>query len=56
MGWRDTWDKSVRTTIIFLYECILVSFGCQIEIIHDRGTHVLNQMVKSLTSKFMIQH
>lgn len=40
----------------FLFESIITRYGCPLEIVSDRGTHFLNQVIESLTRHFQIKH
>ncbi|MCO5557534.1 hypothetical protein L7F22_011100 [Adiantum nelumboides] len=42
------------TTAKFLFENIIARFGCPFEIVSDNGTHFINEVIKELTSNFMI--
>ncbi|MCO5554464.1 hypothetical protein L7F22_007993 [Adiantum nelumboides] len=44
------------TTAKFLFENIIAQFGCPFEIVSDNGTHFINEIIKGLTSNFMISH
>ncbi|MCO5600411.1 hypothetical protein L7F22_054523 [Adiantum nelumboides] len=44
------------TTAKFLFENIIAQFGCPFEIVSDNGTHFINEVIKELTSNFMISH
>ncbi|MCO5595571.1 hypothetical protein L7F22_049616 [Adiantum nelumboides] len=44
------------TTAKFLFENIIARFGCPFEIVSDNGTHFINEVIKELTSNFMISH
>jgi hypothetical protein len=37
---------------IFLYECILTSFGCPLIIVINQGVHFINDAIKYLTGHF----
>ncbi|MCO5575069.1 hypothetical protein L7F22_028866 [Adiantum nelumboides] len=39
-----------------LFENIIAQFGCTFEIVSDSGTHFMNEVIKELTSNFMISH
>jgi len=42
------------TTIIanFLYECIIIRFGCPLIIVTNQGVHFINDAIKYLTDHF----
>jgi hypothetical protein len=53
--------KALKTnnTIVttkFLYECILIRFGCPLIIVTDQGVHFINEAIKYLTDHFLLKH
>ncbi len=44
------------TTAKFLYEHILIKFGCPLIIMIDQGTHFINDAIKYLTNHFIFRH
>jgi hypothetical protein len=40
----------------FLYEHILICFGCPLTIFIDQGTHFMNDTIKYLTDHFILRH
>ncbi|KAJ7128237.1 hypothetical protein O6H91_Y558800 [Diphasiastrum complanatum] len=40
----------------FLYENILVCFGCPLELVSDYGTHFLNEIITHLLSSYLVVH
>jgi hypothetical protein len=40
----------------FLYEHILIRFGCPLTIVTDQGTHFINDAIKYLTNHFIFKH
>ena len=53
--------KAVKTNTaanaaIFMYENIILRFGCPKILVSDRGTHFLNEMFQELTTRFDIDH
>ena len=40
----------------FLQEEILSHYGCLKELVSDRGTHFVNDVIKKLTKKYKIKH
>src|SRR5688572_23475341 len=49
-------NATAEQVAIFLYEDIICRHGCPQKILSDRGTHFNNEMIKSLVSKFSMQH
>jgi hypothetical protein len=43
-------------TIKFLYEGILIRFGCPLIIVTDQGVHFINDVIKHLTYHFLLKH
>ena len=61
MKWVDTKAKATtksdaRATTWFLYEYVFTRYGLPIEIVSDRGTHFINEVVQYLLEEFMIVH
>ena len=57
------WAKALATKIDdaktvakFIYENIITRFGCPKELVSDRGTHFVNDIIEQLTNKFLIKH
>ncbi len=53
--------RALRTNIAiiatkFLYECILIRFGCPLTIIIDQGVYFINDAIKYLTNHFLLKH
>lgn len=48
--------NNVRTTECFLYEYIFTRYGLLIEIVSDRGTHFINDIIHYLLEEFMVIH
>jgi hypothetical protein len=40
----------------FLYECILIRFGCPLTIVTNQGVHFINDAIKYLTDNFLLKH
>jgi len=40
----------------FLYENIILQFGCPIELISNWGTRFLNETIQELTNRFLIKY
>ncbi len=39
----------------FLYEYILIKFGCLLTIVIDQGVHFINDIIKHLIEKFLLK-
>ena len=53
---KATRKADANATAKFLFENIITRFGCPFEIVSDNGTHFINEVIKELTSSFMISH
>ncbi|MCO5593442.1 hypothetical protein L7F22_047456 [Adiantum nelumboides] len=53
---RATRKNDARTTTAFLYDNVLTRYGLPIEIVNDRGTHFLNEIIEYLPIEFMVIH
>ncbi|MCO5559629.1 hypothetical protein L7F22_013230 [Adiantum nelumboides] len=53
---KATRKNDARTTAAFLYENVFTRYGLPIEIVSDRGTHFLNEVIEYLLSEFMVIH
>lgn len=53
---RPLKEASMKEVEIFLYDHIMIIFGCPLEIVIDQGTHFINEVVEYLTSRFAIKH
>ena len=53
---RATRKNDAETSSRFLFERIMMRFGHPLEIVSDRGTHFLNEVVAGLTSHYNIKH
>ena len=53
---KATTKSNARATTCFLYECVFTQYGLPIEIVSDRGTHFINEVVQYLLEEFMIVH
>lgn len=51
---KATTKNDARTTAKFLYEMIFIRYGLPIEIISDRGTHFINEVIEFLLEEFMV--
>ncbi len=47
--------NTTTTTNVFLYECILIKFGCPLTIVIDQGVHFINDAIKYLTYHFVLK-
>ncbi|MCO5555202.1 hypothetical protein L7F22_008745 [Adiantum nelumboides] len=53
---KTTTKNDAKTTAQFLYENIFTRYGLPIEIVSDRGTHFINEMIEQLLDEFMVIH
>jgi hypothetical protein len=53
---RAVRKADARSTARFIYEHVITRFGCPIELVTDRGTHFINEVITELLGKFMIIH
>ena len=51
-----TKTDDAKTVAKFIYENIITRFGCPKELVSDRGTHFLYDIIEQLTNKFLIKH
>lgn len=51
-----TRKDDVATVAKFLFELIITRYGCPLELVNDRGTHFLNNVIEDLTHHFQIKH
>ena len=49
-------DNTALSTTKFLYEYIWCKYGCLIQLVNDRGSHFVNEVVKSLVQHYAIVH
>jgi transposase InsO family protein len=49
-------DCSATTTVQFIFDDIITSFGCPKILMSDQGTHFINKIVESLTDEFAVHH
>ncbi|GBC06766.1 hypothetical protein RclHR1_07020009 [Rhizophagus clarus] len=49
-------DAKATSVVSFFYEDIICRHGCPKEILTDRGTHFVNDMLNSLCDKFGVKH
>ena len=58
MKWAEALATKIDDAKIiakFIYENIITRFGCPKELVSDRGTHFLNDIIEQLTNKFLIK-
>jgi hypothetical protein len=53
---RASIRNDAHTSASFLFERIIIRFGCPLELISDRGTHFLNEVISNLTTRYDIKH
>jgi transposase InsO family protein len=53
---RPTSKDNALTVARFMYEQIFTRFGPPLELVSDRGTHFLNEMIEELTNHYLIKH
>ena len=53
---KATRKNDAETSVNFLFEEILMRFGHPLELVSDRGTHFLNDVIVDLTDKYLIKH
>ncbi|MCO5556627.1 hypothetical protein L7F22_010178 [Adiantum nelumboides] len=53
---KATTKNDAKTTAQFLYENIFTRYGLPIEIVSDRGTHFINEVIENLLDEFMVIH
>ncbi|MCO5554804.1 hypothetical protein L7F22_008339 [Adiantum nelumboides] len=53
---KATTKNDAKTTAQFLYENIFTRYGLPIEIVSDRETHFINEVIENLLDKFMVIH
>ena len=49
-------NNDAQTTACFLYEYVFTRYGLTIEIVSDRGTHFINEVIHYLLDEFMVIH
>ncbi len=57
--WVETKTLRTNTTVVttkFLYDCILIRFGCPLTIVTNWGIHFINVVIKYLTDHFLLKH
>ncbi|MCO5580788.1 hypothetical protein L7F22_034659 [Adiantum nelumboides] len=53
---KATTKNDAKTTVQFLYENIFTRYDLPIEIVSDRGTHFINEVIEQLLDEFMVIH
>jgi hypothetical protein len=53
---RATRKNDAQTLASFLFEEVMMRFGHPLELVSDRGTHFLNDVIMDLTTKYLIKH
>ncbi|MCO5577836.1 hypothetical protein L7F22_049587 [Adiantum nelumboides] len=53
---KATIRNDAKTTAQFLYENRFTRYGLPIEIVSDRGTHFINEVIEQLLDEFMVIH
>ncbi|MCO5574477.1 hypothetical protein L7F22_028262 [Adiantum nelumboides] len=53
---KATTKNDAKTTAQFLYENIFTRYGLPIEIVSDRETHFINEVIENLLDEFMVIH
>lgn len=49
-------DCNAKTTVKFIFECVLSRFGCLKILISDQGSNFLNKTIEALTREFQVYH
>ncbi len=49
-------NNTLVVTAKFLYEHILIRFGCPLTIVTNQGTHFINDAIKYLIDNFILRH
>ena len=53
---RATRKNDAETSAKFIFERIMMRFGHPLELVSDRGTHFLNEVVADLTGRYNVKH
>ncbi|MCO5606926.1 hypothetical protein L7F22_061117 [Adiantum nelumboides] len=53
---KATTKNDAKTTAQFLYENIFTRYGLSIEIVSDRGSHFINEVIENLLDEFVVIH
>lgn len=54
MAARALKDNTIKSIIKFLYDKIIIYYGCPIELVSDQGIYFINEIIQLLIIKFMI--
>jgi len=49
-------DNTTKSTAKFIYEQIIICFGCPTHLVSDQGSHFINKTIEILVQKFMISN
>jgi hypothetical protein len=47
---------SAKTTTHFLFDKVIIRFGCPRVLMSDQGTHFINSTIKAMTEEFEVYH
>jgi transposase InsO family protein len=53
---REFKDCSENTAVRFIFDDIIIIFGCPNILMSDQGTHFINNTIESLTQEFEVHH
>lgn len=51
-----TRKDDAATVATFLFESIITRYGCSLELVSDKGTHFLKNVIEDLTHHLQIKH
>ena len=51
---KATQKNDAYTTVKFLFEFVFTRYGLPIEIVSDRGSHFLNEVIENILEKFVV--
>jgi len=49
-------DNTTKSTTKFIYENIIIRFGCPTHFVSDQGSHFINKTIEILVEELMIVH
>ncbi len=60
-NYATKWVEALHINIVvvttkFLYEYLLIMFGCPLTIIMNQGVHFVNDAIQYLTKHFLLKH